>query len=169
MKLALALAVLLSSATPSARADVAPGTTWAAADLDRLWVLRLTPGQDLRQSLQAFARTNHLKAAFVVTCAGSLTRASLRLANQEKSQTWDGHFEIVSLTGTLAENAVHLHAAVSDSTGRTIGGHLVDGCLIYTTAEIVLGQAKGLRFEREPDPVTTWRELAIHRDSTDAR
>ena len=41
--------------------------------------------------------------------------------------------------------------AVADSTGRTIGGHLLDGCRVYTTAEIVLGELPQLEFRREAD------------------
>jgi hypothetical protein len=51
-----------------------------------------------------------------------------------------GKHEIVSLVGTLALDGDHLHIAVSDSTGRTIGGHLMEGSLVYTTAEIAVGE-----------------------------
>jgi predicted DNA-binding protein with PD1-like motif len=50
---------------------------------------------------------------------------------------------------------------VSDSTGRTIGGHLLDGCRVYTTAEIVLGELPALAFTREIDPTFGYRELAV--------
>ncbi|MEH2445742.1 MAG: DUF296 domain-containing protein [Nostoc sp.] len=33
---------------------------------------------------------------------------------------------------------VHLHIAISDQEGKTIGGNLDDGCIIYTTTEIVI-------------------------------
>ena len=53
-----------------------------------------------------------------------------------------------------------LHLAVSDSTGRTIGGHLLDGCRVYTTAEIVLGELPQLEFRREADATFAYQELA---------
>ena len=87
----------------------------------------LRPGDDLRQQLTAFAQQNHLLAGTMITCVGSLTAATLRLANQEGPMVYKGHFEIVSLVGTLSVNGSYLHLAVSDSTGRTIGGHLLDG------------------------------------------
>jgi predicted DNA-binding protein with PD1-like motif len=51
--------------------------------------------------------------------------------------------------------------AVADADGRVIGGHLLDGCTVRTTAEIVLGLLDGLAFAREVDPSTGWRELLV--------
>ena len=123
--------------------------------------LRLRPGQDLKKELDAFARARDLQAAFVVTCVGSLRQATLRPADQTVPLVLEEKLEIVSLTGTLSPDGSHLHIALSDRTGRTVGGHLLDGSLIYTTAEIVLGEAGHLQFRREVDPETTYKELKI--------
>jgi predicted DNA-binding protein with PD1-like motif len=42
-------------------------------------------------------------------------------------------------------------------------GHLVEGCLIYTTAEIVIGEARGLMFSREQAAETGYQELRIRK------
>lgn len=123
--------------------------------------LRLTPGQDLKHELDRLVSENALNGAFVITCVGSLTRAVLRLANQPGTVTFDGHFEIVSLTGTMAINGAHYHIAISDEHGVTHGGHLWDGSLIYTTAEIVIGVPENVQFVREIDPQTTYDELVV--------
>jgi predicted DNA-binding protein with PD1-like motif len=52
--------------------------------------------------------------------------------------SYTGKFEIVSLTGTLSVGCHHLHVAIADSTGAVFGGHLLPGCVVRTTAEIVL-------------------------------
>lgn len=127
----------------------------------KTYALRLRPGDDLRQQLTAFAQANHIAAGAMLTCVGSLTVATLRLANQEGPTVLRGHFEIVSLVGTLSAGGSHLHLAVSDSTGRTIGGHLLDGCRVYTTAEIVLGELPALEFGRETDPTFGYQELVV--------
>jgi predicted DNA-binding protein with PD1-like motif len=62
----------------------------------------------------------------------------LRFANQSFGTELTGHFEIVSLTGTLSQYGSHYHIAISDGTGHTVGAHLLEGCKVYTTAEIVL-------------------------------
>src|SRR6476469_11129729 len=99
--------------------------------MNTTYVLRLKPGQDLKQSLENFVQQNNIEAGWIVTCAGCLTKASIRLANQTNVSVYDGHFEIVSLTGTLSVNGSHLHISIADSTGKCMGGHLSDGSLIY--------------------------------------
>jgi predicted DNA-binding protein with PD1-like motif len=53
------------------------------------------------------------------------------------------------MTGTVAVSGSHIHAAISDGDGVTIGGHLVSGCKIYTTAEIVLAVFDDVVYARE--------------------
>lgn len=127
------------------------------------YTFRLRPGQDLKQQIDLFVREQRIEAGAVLTCVGSLTDLTLRLANQEKTTHWQGHFEIVSLVGTLSVNGSHLHLSASDSTGRTIGGHLMDGCKIYTTAEMVVGVLPDVVYTREPDPAFGYKELTVKR------
>lgn len=122
---------------------------------------RLHPGDDLLLALDRLARSRNLDAACVLACVGSLTQATLRFANQEKPAVLHGHFEIVSLTGTLSQYGAHYHIAIADEAGRTYGAHLLAGCLIYTTAEIVIGTLPDFRFLRTHDPQTGYPELDI--------
>ena len=128
-----------------------------------VYALRLHPGQDLKRELEAFAKSQHLQAAFIVTCVGSLRKVALRPANQQEPLFREQKFEIVSLVGTLSPDGAHLHISLSDSTGATIGGHLLEGNEVYTTAEIVIGEAAQLQFHREVDPETTYKELTIRK------
>lgn len=123
--------------------------------------LRLKPGADLKKSLQSYVNEHQCKAAWISTAVGSLTDYHIRFANQTNGSKDSGHFEIVSLVGTLSENGSHIHISVSDSTGKTTGGHLMDGCIVYTTAEIVLLCDENLVFKREKDGTTPWEELQI--------
>lgn len=127
-----------------------------------LVALRLTPQQDLKIELDRFARDQHLEAACIVTCVGSLTRAVLRLAGQSEATLYDDRFEILSLVGMLSRYGSHYHIAIADSTGTTRGGHLLPGCLIYTTAELVIGIVPNVSFHRELDPATGYKELVIY-------
>jgi predicted DNA-binding protein with PD1-like motif len=152
------------SARPSSpkRQQTAPAEAAESAGL-KTYALRLRPGQDLRVELERFAKAKGLRAGLILTAVGSLRKASLRLANQSDATSYDDKFEIVSLVGTLSPDGAHLHLSVSDGAGKTIGGHLVEGCTIYTTAEIVIGELKGLRFTREQDAQTGYKELRIRR------
>jgi uncharacterized protein len=102
----------------------------------------------------------------VLTCVGSLSQARLRLAGGADHATWQGPLEIVALTGTLSQDGSHLHLAVADQQGRTVGGHLAGGCAVRTTAEVVLAADDRLLFGREHDPATGYDELVVReRDS----
>ena len=122
---------------------------------------RLKPGQDLKQEIEKYTTEKHIEAGWIITCVGSLTQKNIRYANKPGGTKENGHFEIVSLTGTVSINGSHLHISVSDSTGKTIGGHLVDNNIVYTTAEIVIGEGKQLLFTRENDGTTPWEELQV--------
>ena len=154
------LLICLLLAAPAA-AQSAPPVPSAPSSPLKTYALRLRPGDDLRQQLTAFVQAHGLQAGAMLTCVGSLTTVALRLANQEGASTYHGHFEIVSLVGTLSANGSHLHLAVSDSTGRTLGGHLLDGCRVYTTAEIVLAELPALVFSRETDATFGYKELVV--------
>lgn len=127
----------------------------------QFYAIRLRPDQDLGLELNRFVNENSLKAAFVMTCVGSLRQAALRLANRAETTLYEDKFEIVSLVGTLDAAGYHLHLSLSDGQGNTIGGHLMEGCLIYTTAEIVIGEADHLLFSRPFDPETGYPELEV--------
>lgn len=75
----------------------------------KIHAIRLLPNQDLRQQIEAFVNKEKITAGYIITCVGSLTQANLRFANQPNGTQLNGHFEIVSLTGTLSTNRCHLH------------------------------------------------------------
>lgn len=123
--------------------------------------LRLKPGQDLKLELDELVTTRNIDAACILTCVGSLTTAVLRYANEEQAVQLTGHFEIVSLTGTLSKHGSHYHIAIADGQGKTTGAHLLAGSKIYTTAEIVIGILPEVNFLRTPDQQTGYSELEI--------
>jgi predicted DNA-binding protein with PD1-like motif len=123
--------------------------------------LRLQPGDDLRLALEAWMGTQQEQAGCVITAVGSLSLAQLRLAGATQATAIHGELEIVSLSGTLAPDGIHLHIAIADSSGTVIGGHLCAGSLVRTTAELVIGLLPEWRFRRELDPVTGHAELRI--------
>jgi uncharacterized protein len=63
--------------------------------------LRLRPNDDLRMSVENFVNEHKIEAGWVVTCVGSLVCYTIRFANQYVPASAKGHFEIVSLSGTI--------------------------------------------------------------------
>lgn len=131
----------------------------------RTLVFRLKSGNDLKQSLERMVQNHAIRAGFVVTCVGSLQGVVVRMAgaqpNAQDIRTFDGSYEIVSLVGTVAESGTHLHVSFSDTDGVVRGGHLKEGTIVHTTAEVVLGYDEKLEFAREIDQETGFTELAV--------
>lgn len=126
------------------------------------YTFRLKPGQDLFDELETFIKERQVEAGCVLSGVGSLTHATLRLANRAGYTEYEGHFEIVSITGTVSIHGSHLHLSVSDEEGKTIGGHLVPGCKIYTTAEIVIAAFEDVIYRREFAEDSGYEELVVY-------
>lgn len=130
---------------------------------------RLRPGMDLKKSILAAAGKHKLKAAIIGCGVGSLRKVQLRLTVKNGApvyKTLTGDFEIVSLTGTVSKGGEsgHLHIAVSDEKGQVTGGHLMDGCLVKTTVELILLSFTDTQYTRRPDPETGFAELCASRN-----
>lgn len=133
------------------------------ARAQRTVVVRLKPGQEVKTELARIAREEGFEAATVTSAVGSLTDVALRLANKEETTRWQGHFEVVSLSGYIARDEFHLHMAVSDGEGRTFGGHVMEGNRVYTTLVVALEEHAAFRYRREFDPASGYDELVVER------
>ena len=127
----------------------------------QIHAFRLNPGQDLDEQIEAYLFDKHIEAGCMLSAVGSLTSVRLRLANREHHSEFEGPFEIVSITGTVSTYGSHLHVSVSDGDGKTLGGHLVAGCTIYTTAELVIAEFDEMVFTREMSEDSGYEELVV--------
>jgi len=123
--------------------------------------LRLRPHQDIKEAITTFAKENKIRAGAIVSCAGSLEQYNIRFANEPDGTFEKGFFEIVSLSGTFNDTSSHIHISVSDKKGVTIGGHLMNNNLVYTTAELVVVEITDVEFVRETDPMYGYQELVV--------
>jgi predicted DNA-binding protein with PD1-like motif len=123
--------------------------------------LRLGPGADLRAAIEAAAAELGAQAAFVVQGIGSLRVAQLRYAGMPSASELRGDLEILTLAGSVAPDGAHLHMSVSDAQGRVFGGHVAPGCVVRTTAEVLLALLPGHAFSRETDPASGYKELVV--------
>ena len=131
----------------------------------RAHAFRLTPGTDLHKELVRLAQALRLSAGCILACVGSLSRARLRMPGAIGEavvfRTFDEPTEIVSLTGALGPDGVHIHISLARRDGACIGGHLVGGCVVNTTAELVIGELPQFEFRRPLDPATGYDELSV--------
>lgn len=124
--------------------------------------LRLHPGDDVRAAVVAALRDSGHQAGFVLQGIGSLAVAQLRYAGRPDATGLRGDLEILTLAGSIAPDGAHLHMSVSDAHGGVFGGHVGPGCVVRTTAELLLALLPGQRFSRELDLRTGFAELKIN-------
>jgi len=117
------------------------------------WMLRLDEGQDLFDTLSAFAERENVRAAAVVFGIGMFRRATFGY--------WDGRqyqpheltvpHEVVALHGTIARAeggpSVHLHGAVAGPDHRLVGGHLMRAT-VGILQEVLIDTFPGRAFGR---------------------
>lgn len=120
---------------------------------------RLHRGDDLLKSIQALAREHHIAAGVVLSAVGCISTGVVRDASGVTLRKIDEPCEIVSLNGTVSQARCHLHIALSKEDLSTVGGHLVEGCIINTTCELVVGILDGWCIDTEFDTQTGYDEL----------
>ena len=123
--------------------------------------IRLKPGDDLLHELRILAKTHNIHAGFIASSVGSLSQFGLRYAGKPDATIQQGCFEIVSLIGTLETTGEHIHLSVSDDHGAMLGGHVMDGCIVRTTLEIVIGSLDNCHYRREHCDLSGYEELVI--------
>lgn len=124
---------------------------------------RLTRGKDVKQEIIAYCKKKNIEAGVIISAVGCIQHLHIRLAEAKDYIDKDECYEIVSITGTVSKDDVHIHISVSDNTGKTIGGHLKDGTIVDTTCEVVIYELEDYIFTRELDSMTGYDELLIKR------
>lgn len=115
---------------------------------DRI-ILRLDPGEEICESLLQLAAKEDIALA-EISGLGALNQFVTGVFDTSEKKyyanSFDGKFEITSLTGTLTRQAgkpyLHVHMSAGDSAGRVYGGHL-NKAVISATAEIVIDLISG--------------------------
>ena len=126
---------------------------------------RLHRGDDLLIEIKALCVENNIAAGVALSGVGCVSRARIRDASGINIREINRHMEIVSLNGTVSAARCHLHIALSAEDLSTYGGHLVEGCIINTTCELVIAELPGLSFGVEQDAETGYDELVFERNA----
>ena len=100
-------------------------------------------------------------AAVILSAVGSTGTTALRPAGLPEPRIFEGKFEVVSFSGTIGPGSHHLHMSISDPECQVFGGHVMPGCVVRTTLEVVIGIIDSIRFNRPKDIRTGYHELSI--------
>lgn len=125
----------------------------------QLHILRMMPGEDVREVLAAWCAERSIEAAAIVSAVGSVSTAMIRFGGRSEGSPLEGDLEVCAFSGTLSRHGMHLHVAVADADGRMTGGHLLNGTIVRTTLELVIHEIGGVRMFRKPDTTTGYEEL----------
>lgn len=119
----------------------------------------------MKEEIERVAAERKIRAGVLLSVVGGLENAVLRMPKLESGdhgvKDLDGPFELVSAVGTISLEGCHIHISVSDKEGNCYGGHLKDGCVVRTTAEIVIGVFEDTTYRRVFDERTGFKELEI--------
>lgn len=149
----------------------------AEARIGRMLCIRMAPGDDLYGTTLKICREKGVKAGIIVSAAASLQKAVLRnvwkfpdpfpITDDCRIFTpLNGPLELLQMSGNITQTEggePYLHAHVTISLGRPeatcFGGHLVEGCTIFSTCEMVLAELEDIAFMRLMDQHTRVGEV----------
>lgn len=116
--------------------------------------VRLKQDEDLLNAIKEKAEQNGISAGFFFLI-GTVKRAVLGFYKESKYKQIEvaGPLEVVSCLGNISiredgELVAHAHISVADEEGRMFGGHLLPGCPIDATAELVLVETPEAKLKR---------------------
>ena len=126
-----------------------------------LFMGKLNHGGDLLEEITDICRKKNVQLGRI-EAVGAVQKACLAFYNQQTHEYQpviiDQPLEITSLVGNISLKEgtpmVHAHVTLSDKTGKTHGGHLASGTVIFA-CEFILEVFDGPIFERGFDEETS--------------
>jgi predicted DNA-binding protein with PD1-like motif len=123
--------------------------------------IRLKKGEDIKKSIVEYSVGKKIMAGVVLSSVGCVTNGRLRLADGKTIKELSENLEIISINGTISLDGAHLHISFGDKDGLVLGGHMLEGNIVNTTCELVIGELKKFDFKRYFDEETGYNELKI--------
>jgi len=144
--------------------------------LGKVVAFRLGPGCDLMKSIEEIAKKENIQSGLILSGAGSLSQVTLRNVRlfpdefpvMDRNRIYTPKkepLELLSLSGNISrrDGEIHVHCHITISSGldnsRAYGGHLIEGCLIFSYCEVIIAEITGLEMKRDIDPETRGPEL----------
>jgi len=130
-----------------------------------MYAIRISEGMSLKEEIEKVVYSEKFSAATIISAVGSLSRVVICMAgassDKQDIRTYDGKYEIVSLIGNIGQDRSHIHISFSDKNGDVIGGHLKEGAIVHTTAELVFAVEGSISFGEIEDSKTGFKELKV--------
>ncbi|MEI6857582.1 PPC domain-containing DNA-binding protein [Psychrilyobacter sp.] len=130
----------------------------------KIYAVRLIKGMDLKVEIERIAMAEQIKAGVILSSVGCVSKTRFRVADGVSIKEIKKNMEIISLNGTISSKGVHIHISCSDQEGISFGGHLVEGNIVNTTCELVIGILEDYKFDRSMDLNTGYEELTLSKN-----
>lgn len=127
------------------------------------YAFRLKHGDDIKRSIENYCLENGINTGIILSAVGCIYHAKIRLAKAIDILDVEDDFEVLSLNGTISSGRSHLHIALSNDKGEVLGGHLLEGSVVNTTLEVVIGSLEEYRSKRCFDDSTGYNEIVFER------
>lgn len=136
-------------------------------EIKRVVFARMYPGEDVLGAIEAVANEHGVRSG-QLSLIGAVSKAKLGYFHIEASEyrdfTVDEDVEVVSCIGDISTHegnlVVHAHMIVADEAGKCYGGHLLTGCEVSVTIELVIIETE-IELIRKRDDVTGLNLLHI--------
>ena len=143
----------------------------------RVIVARVKPGSDLFRSLQKVVVEEGVTSGVILSGVGLLKQAKIRNCKTLPEEypitdanrtflSFEKPLEILSISGnvTLAEGEplVHAHltlSSVEEDEITVMGGHLIEGCVIFGFSEFAILELEGIEMAKRFDEETQTLQL----------
>ncbi|MEI8390682.1 MAG: PPC domain-containing DNA-binding protein [bacterium] len=137
---------------------------WANSyETEKIYMGRIPHDSDLLEQINNFCFENDINIG-TVNIIGAVKHAKVGYYSQDKQiyrilegENLKGGLEIVSCTGNIsikdAKPFAHIHIVLSNSEGKTFGGHLMPETIVYA-GEFVIQKSKGDNLVRSLDETT---------------
>ncbi len=148
--------------------------------IDEVIVAVVEAGGDIKSAIEEVARKENITSGIVLSGIGTLRRAVLRnpktysMPPEVLLIEIDGPVELLSLEGNIsigipeepgAEGGesinVHLHAVVSNKEGRTFGGSVASGNIVWRQVELAIARISGIALRREREEESKLTRLVL--------
>lgn len=127
----------------------------------------LNEDEDLFDGIKKRVQEAGVKAGAILAI-GALKHlsAGILVEGEYKTNNVAGPLEIASCMGNVAvdekgETAIHAHIVASDEKGQAFGGHVMPGCKVGVTVELIIIEAVGVKIKRVMNQKTKFRMLHL--------
>ena len=119
-------------------------------EIKRVIMIRINPGVDILLGIRTAVAEHGIANGLILTGFGSVSRSHFHVVMSNEIPPAESYpkseqpLDICSFNGFIIDGRVHCHIDFSDERNG-FGGHLEEGCLALTFANLAIGELQDVR------------------------